>query len=424
MNAHKSAALRGLGIAPSRSCRQRGPRGGMRQYALGILIMAMITAAASSGRTATAADDTTSSKKELQRIKREMREKKKELKRADRKERSILTALDQIDREIQAGKAELAEQQKRLHDAEATLRDVEKSNTEISSNLAGLKRAYAQRVRALYKTSRNGNSAVLLTSVSLGDALKRIKYLGIITERDRSVMGEYSGALDRLGREQTAIAEQKESILERKQAIEQKKVELEAQKGKKASLLAGVREKKGLYEQSLRELEESSQSLWGMIRKTEQERRAAQAKAPAPVSPKAPRTANADKHRLPWPADGQVLTRFGMQRHPQFGTMVFRRGVEISVREGETVRSVGDGLVAYADWYKGYGKLMIIEHGQGFYTLYGNLSRLDLNKGDRVVKGQAIGLAGDTGSLKGAKLYFEIRQNGEAQDPLTWLAKR
>jgi septal ring factor EnvC (AmiA/AmiB activator) len=119
-----------------------------------------------------------------------------------------------------------------------------------------------------------------------------------------------------------------------------------------------------------------------------------------------------------------VLTRFGMQRHPQFKTMVFRRGIEIAVREGEPVRAVSDGQVAYADWYKGYGKLVIIEHGPGFYSLYGNLSRLDLNKGDPVSRGQVLGLAGETGSLKGAKLYFEIRRNGEAQDPLVWLAKR
>ncbi len=69
-----------------------------------------------------------------------------------------------------------------------------------------------------------------------------------------------------------------------------------------------------------------------------------------------------------------MLTRFGMQRHPQFGTMVYRRGIEIEAREGETVRAVQDGQVAYADWYKGYGKLMILDHGGGFYTLYGNLS--------------------------------------------------
>ena len=119
-----------------------------------------------------------------------------------------------------------------------------------------------------------------------------------------------------------------------------------------------------------------------------------------------------------------MLTRFGMQRHPQFGTMVFRRGIEIQAREGESVRAVRDGQVAYADWYKGYGKLMILDHGDGFYTLYGNLSQLGLNKGDQVSRGQVLGLAGETGSLKGSKLYFEIRRNGEAQDPLQWLAKK
>jgi murein DD-endopeptidase MepM/ murein hydrolase activator NlpD len=67
---------------------------------------------------------------------------------------------------------------------------------------------------------------------------------------------------------------------------------------------------------------------------------------------------------------------------------------------------------------------VIIDHGLGIYTLYGHLSRLDVNGGDRVIKGQVIGLAGDTGSLKGPKLYFEIRRNGEAVDPLAWLAKR
>jgi septal ring factor EnvC (AmiA/AmiB activator) len=169
-------------------------------------------------------------------------------------------------------------------------------------------------------------------------------------------------------------------------------------------------------------LEESSASLWAMIKQDEQKKRAA--KAPPPASQQVRKTADHDKSRLPWPLEGPVLTRFGMQRHPQFGTMVYRRGIEIQAQEGESVRAVRDGQVAYADWYKGYGKLMILDHGNGFYTLYGNLSRIDLNRGAQAVRGQVIGLSGDTGSLKGSKLYFEIRRNGEAQDPLLWLAKK
>jgi len=99
-------------------------------------------------------------------------------------------------------------------------------------------------------------------------------------------------------------------------------------------------------------------------------------------------------------------------------------GSDIGARAGEAVRAVSDGEAVYADWYKGYGKLIILDHGSGFYTLYGNLSHVDVKKGERVAQSQVIGQAGDTGSTKGSKLYFELRRNGEAQDPLSWLARK
>jgi murein hydrolase activator len=366
--------------------------------------------------------DKAAEKKELQRIKREMREKKKELKRADRKERSVLSELEKIDRDIQTGRAELANQQQRLRESETALREVEQNNTALNRELGALKQHYSERLRALYKMSRSGYADAIFSPDGLGQTLKRIKYLGMIAERDQVVIREYGSALRRLSARQTEIEEKQNELLARRRAVETKKAELEARRRKKAVILADVRQEKGLYEQSLRELEESSASLWAMIKKDEQKKRAAKVTAPAFRQERD--TVDRDRSRLPWPLEGPVLTRFGMQRHPQFGTMVYRRGIEIQAHEGESVRAVRDGQVAYADWYKGYGKLMILDHGNGFYTLYGNLSRLDLTKGARVAGGQVIGLAGDTGSLKGSKLYFEIRRNGEAQDPLLWLAKK
>ncbi len=359
-------------------------------------------------------------KKELQRIKREMREKKQELKRAGRKERSILAQLDTIDREIQAGTAELAEQQKRLRSAEDALRETELNNTALSVKLAGLKTVYGQRLRALYKMRREGGVPAF-SSDSLSGALKRIKYVSVIALRDRTVMSDYGSALDRLASRQTELSEKKQEHLSRKRMVELKRAELEQRKTKKAELLAGVRKEKGLYEQSLRELEESSAGLWAMIKRSEQEKK----KTVHAVAPAAPGRVNPARSgtTLAWPAEGRVVTRFGMQRHPQFGTMVFRRGIEIETRNGDAVRAAREGQVAYADWHKGYGKLIILDHGNGLYTLYGNLSRLDLNKGDAVARGQLIGLSGDTGS-QGSKLYFEVRRNGEAKDPLALFSKK
>jgi septal ring factor EnvC (AmiA/AmiB activator) len=366
--------------------------------------------------------DKAAEKKELDRIKREMLEKKKELKRADRKERSILSELDLIDRDIQTGRGELVNQQQRLRESETALRKLDQNNTALTHELAALKQRYGQRLRALYKMSRSGYAAAILSPDGLDQTLKRIKYLGMIAGQDQVLIREYGSALRMLAARQSEIAEKKNELLARQRAVEAKKVELEARRRKKAVILGGVRQEKGLYEQSLRELEESSASLWAMIKRDEQEKRVS--KAIAPASRQERGTADRDRSRLPWPLEGPVLTRFGMQRHPQFGTMVYRRGIEIQAHEGESVRAVRDGQVAYADWYKGYGKLMILDHGNGLYTLYGNLSRLDLGKGERAAGGQVIGLAGDTGSLKGSKLYFEIRRNGEAQDPLQWLAKK
>ncbi len=357
-------------------------------------------------------------KQELQRINRELLQKKKEISRTKRKERSILSDLDKIDRDIQSGTAELAEQQKRLRETETAFRENDQSNAETSRKLAGLKQTYAQRLRALYKMHKSGNTG-LLSADNLGAALKRFRYLSMIAEQDRMLIKEYGSALERLAVRQTEITGLKQEILGRKRSIEVKKAALEAQKRKKAEILGNVRKEKGLYEQTVRELEESSANLWAMIKRAEQEKKDEKKTAPAPGGS----SLATDRAKLPWPVEGQVLTRFGMQRHPQFGTMVFRRGIEIAARVGDTVRAVSDGVAAYADWYKGYGKLIILEHGNGFYTLYGNLSNLETRKGDRVAKGQTIGHAGDTGSMRGAKLYFEIRRNGEAQDPLLWLSR-
>ena len=366
--------------------------------------------------------DKAAEKKELQRIKREMGEKKKELKRADRKERSILSELERIDQDIQTGRAELTDQQQRLRESEKAFREVDQNNTVLSRELAALRQHYSERLRALYKMSRSGYAIAILSPDGLDQTMKRIKYLGMIAGQDQAVIRDYGSALRKLAVRQTEIAEKKDELLARQRLVETKKAELEARRRKKAVILAGVRQEKGLYEQSLRELEESSASLWVMIKKDEQEKRSA--KSTAPVSRHEHEVADRVGSRLPWPLEGPVLTRFGMQRHPQFGTMVYRRGIEIQAHEGESVRAVRNGQVAYADWYKGYGKLLILDHGNGFYSLYGNLSRLDLSKGEWAAGGQVIGLAGDTGSLKGSKLYFEIRRNGEAQDPLQWLAKK
>jgi septal ring factor EnvC (AmiA/AmiB activator) len=286
-----------------------------------------------------------------------------------------------------------------------------------TQELARLRQYYAARLRALYKMSRTGGYALaVLSSDSFSSAYRRVRYLGIIAERDQRMIREYGAALDRLAGREREVRDRTGEILARREAVERKRVSLESRRMKKGEILGSVKQEKTVYEATLKDLEESSANLWAMIRLAEQEKKSAKKAAREQVT--------GDRNRLPWPLQGQVLARFGSQKHPQFGTSIFRRGIDIAARVGDEVRAVDGGQVAKADWFKGYGKLVIIDHGGGMYTLYGHLSQLEVNNGDRVERGQVIGLAGDTGSLKGAKLYFEVRRNGAAEDPLLWLAKR
>ena len=124
---------------------------------------------------------------------------------------------------------------------------------------------------------------------------------------------------------------------------------------------------------------------------------------------------------LPWPVSGKVLQGFGPRRHPRFGTLVPHNGIAIAAPAGADVRAIVDGKVVFADWFQGYGRTVIIDHGAGLMTVQSHLSAVIVSVGQVVTQGQLLGLVGDSGSLEGVRLYFEIRREGTPVDPEGWL---
>ncbi len=358
--------------------------------------------------------DSEEQKRELRRIKEELAEKKQMLQRTGRRERSILSDLERIDREIEAGSARLEEQERSLRKSESALAGIEQSTASITQELEHLRRFYRTRLRALYKMSRSGGYALaILSADNFATAYRRVRYLSIVAEHDQHMIEQYSAALKLLAEREQEIRERQSEIRSTRKTVQARRLALRSRQRKKTALLGSVQDQKSVYEATIKDLEQSSKNLWEMIRLTERSR-----------NPMTRSASFGGRGTLPWPLHGQVLSRFGKQRHPKFGTIVYRHGIEIGAREGEEVRAVSGGQIVYANWYKGYGRLVIIDHGSDVYSLYGYLSELKVGAGDRVARGQVVGLAGDTGSLKGSRLYFEIRKDGEAEDPLRWLAKR
>ena len=125
---------------------------------------------------------------------------------------------------------------------------------------------------------------------------------------------------------------------------------------------------------------------------------------------------------LPWPVEGRVLAGFGRRKHPRFDTYTIHNGLEIEAAPGTPVCAVHEGTVAYADRFRGYGLLVVIDHGGKHHSLYAQLGEAAVVQGQTVAAGDVIGTTGDGGG-EGPGLYFEMRYQGRAEDPADWLKR-
>jgi septal ring factor EnvC (AmiA/AmiB activator) len=194
--------------------------------------------------------------------------------------------------------------------------------------------------------------------------------------------------------------------------VENAKNELAGSRLKKEQVLASIRRETAQQKKMLGELRETSRKLMEMLKESEA------------TSEFAGKGFRGLKGRLPWPVSGRVTVPYGTSQDPRFKTPVFRNGVYIAAGEGAVARAVHKGEVVFADWFKGYGRLVVLNHGEGYHSLYANLSEIFLKPGDIIENMGEIGKVGESGLLERASLYFEIRYKGKALDPTQWLTRK
>jgi septal ring factor EnvC (AmiA/AmiB activator) len=232
-------------------------------------------------------------------------------------------------------------------------------------------------------------------------------------------MRSFEADVERLRTAERQRAEVREEMFRFKQHTERKLAEIQGLKRDKQQILVRLNQEKEVYERAAAELERSAARVDSLLRELEQRRKVATLRPPKDLA-----AGRAAKGALPWPASGDVISYFGRQKHPTFATYIQRKGIEIRTEEGSPIHAVMAGTVEYADWLKGYGQVIILDHGNGFFSLYAHASKLLVKVGDQVHVGQVVGETGDTGLTGDSTLYFELREGAEAVDPLIWLAKR
>ena len=359
-------------------------------------------------------------KKELQELKKGITEERKKAQESAAKEARIQATLKRIDQRLRQKSAALKELEAKLRAEERAIAELDREILQVERELQRTKERWAQRLRALYKQGQFGVFRLLLSAENLTDMALRMKYLGTITAQDRALSEHYATTMAELGDKQRILQARRAALATNRNQIRATQEEIAEEKWRQRILLAKVREEKQGHLTAIRELEEASTHLQQLINQL-QKRRETIAKT-TPPHPAGPFTTL--KGKLPWPTEGELIFRFGRQEHPKFKTVSFNKGIGIHAPPGREIRAIHDGTVVYADWFRGYGKLIILDHGQGFYTLYAHLSDLLVPRGEETQTGQPIGRVGETGSLEGPQLYFELRYQGVPQDPLVWLIPR
>jgi murein hydrolase activator len=290
-------------------------------------------------------------------------------------------------------------------------------------NLAERRAVLERRLVDIYKRGALYTFQALLAAESFGDLLSRYKYLYLTSRQDRALVGDVEKLRNR-------VVEQRDDLLDVRKQLDRSREEREAEYTKftelvetRARRLAQLRRSARTTEQRLVELEKDERRLNDLLASLERARRN-EAREPGGAAPVPGSITTADIGRLDWPVEGAIVYRFGRDTLPS-GGIIRWNGIGIAANPGTPVKAVESGKVRLVGQFGTYGLTVVVEHGNGYYSVYSHLQSAEVQLSASVARGQTIGTVGGENSDYGAHLHFEIRgENQVALNPVDWLRKR
>jgi murein DD-endopeptidase MepM/ murein hydrolase activator NlpD len=361
-----------------------------------------LAAAVPSGGLAGPAGALPAKREELQRLQRQIAAKRERLWQTLRRERGLAAEIQRLDRArddteraLVRLEADLRRLQVRAEAAASALARAERS-------LAAQQDALAARLIDTHRYGRVGYLDVVLGASTFGDFVARTRLVGAVFHEDARLIREYTADRDHTEALRQDLEARQAQVRAVVAAADEERQSLARQGDAKREMLRRVVRERAAAQQAVLDLERESTELEALIRSLQ---------GTGPVG----RHLTAG---LVMPLRGSLTSRFGHRLHPLFRRQHFHAGIDIAAPHGAAVRAAAAGTVLFAGWYGGYGKLVVVDHGEGTSTLYGHLSAILVTVGTRVTRDQVIGRVGSTGYATGPHLHFEVRQNGRPVDPL------
>jgi len=368
-------------------------------------------------------------RKKIRRLRQGIESQQQLIQETDKEENRILDELASI-------QAKLRSERNRLNDLQGQLARQKQGLAEKKETLGDLEKAkkasqhyVEKRLAAYYRMGQTGLLNVIFSSAGLAELLRFDNYYQAMLKSDKATLGVYREKIEETRRAARDIEQQKAILTSLVAAVDRQATQLADIRQQRQELLKRVRTEKKLYQAALEEIQEASKNLTNTILRLKKEallrrQESMLKKTEISVAEKKPKLAlrfQDQKGSLSPPVEGIVTKKFGKSSTEKFGLTLQTNGITISCKPGTAIKAIFPGRVVYAGELRGYGNLIIIDHDQQYYSLVARAEQYYKKRGDWVMTGEVIGIAGESAGLLENGLHFEIRHGTTPLNPLEWL---
>ena len=350
-------------------------------------------------------------KQRLEDIRREIEQREARARAYAEEAEGHFQELDGIDRELSETRRSVRRLRERQQTAEQELEEARAGLAEVTPVLERTRTDLETRLIALYKFGSTGGIPALYSARDFQAFARRRQGLAQVLEHDTSLFNRHLVARNAFAERRDRQEQLMREIRAARREIGARQERMRRSSVERHNLVALLRSRSDEERRTAEELRKAARRLERALRRM-----------PSGFTPAAGEGLRPGA--VPWPVQGRIRNGFGPQVDPEFGTRIRRTGIEIEAATGAPVRAVAPGRVIFAGWFRGYGQLVILDHGRDSVTVSGYLEEIAVDAGATLKRGHAIGTVGETGSLSGPGLYFEIRREGKPVDPQGWLESR
>lgn len=371
------------------------------------------------------AADEVAQQKELDELRRQISEYEQKISQKKEKEQTAANFINSLDKEIDLTTKYLKTLRTDIHQNERQINIYQNNIDQISEEISKLKELIKKRLVSYYKKRRLKDIELLLSSETASQVRAWMKYQQIVAEHDKRT---YQSLIDK-----QEILKQQQDLLKLKIRSNERNIitkqreekQLQTSREKRAAMLSDLKKDTDYLEQHLEEIKEAQRQILILVSQSEEERLTRTARTTKPREQAVPSTRTQKfaslKGKLIWPTQGEIITHFGSHKHPTLKTVTENLGIDIKAPLGSPIVAVDQGRVQTITWQRGLGNIIMLSHDEGFYTMYTHMAEIHVELRDNVEEGQVIGTVGDSGSLNGSVLHFQIWKNTENLDPEKWL---